>query len=129
MSSVVVQTIETQAHRIINKHDGIIRIYSKPSHIDEDDIKALFTAFTELQGEEKLIVLQDPTEENSMSANARKLVMKHMKDHVAIFAVIGRKKFIRSLFKVISTFVDIGVEMQMFESEVEAEKWLRTKLK
>lgn len=129
MSLAVVQTIETQAHRIINQKDGIIRVYSKPSHIEKEDVEALFAAFDELRGDSKLFVLHDPTEENSMTIEARKYIMIHMKDHIEVFAVIGRKKFVRSIFKIISAFVDLGVEMQMFEGEEKAEKWLHSKLK
>lgn len=129
MTSAVVQTIETQAHRIINQKDGVIRVYSKPSHIEKEDVEALFAAFAEFRGEEKLYVLHDPTEENSMTNEARSYIMKHMKDNVAAYGVVGRKQFVRSVFAVVSKFVDIGVELNMFENEAEVEKWLRTKLK
>ncbi len=123
-SSAVVETIETQAHRIIDKKDGILRVYSKPSHIDLEDVEALFAKFAEIRKGERLLVLLDPTEENSMTAEARKLLVKHLKDDVRCLAVIGRKKFVRSLFDIISSFVDIGVDMKMFDKETKAEKWL-----
>lgn len=122
---VVVETIETQAHRIIIKGDGVVRVYSKPSHIELDDIEALFSAYSRIQmDDERLVVLLDPTEENSMTSEARKHVVKHLKDHVQSIAIVGRKKFIRTLFSIISSVVNIGVNMKMFDSEEKAENWL-----
>lgn len=124
MSPVVIKTFETQAHRIIDKNDGIIRVYSKPSHIEENDVRALHEKFSEIRGNERLIVLMDPTEENSMTPEARHYVVKHTREHVSCLTIIGRKKFTRSLFKIFTSFIDIGVEMKMFDSEQKAEKWL-----
>lgn len=122
---VVVETIETQAHRILFNGDGFVRVYSKPSHIEMEDMEALFIAYSEIRkNNDKLVVLLDPTEENSMTPEARKYVIKHLKDNVQCIAIIGRKKFIRTLFGIFNSVVDIGVHMKMFESEEKAEKWL-----
>lgn len=125
ISKAVVETVETQAHRIIIHGDGIIRVYSKPSHIELEDMKVLFSAYSEIRmNGDKLNVILDPTEENSMSAEARKYVVKHLKDNVQRIAVVGRKPFIRGLFKIFSSVINIGVEMNMFESEKKAERWI-----
>ena len=63
-----------------------------------------------------------------MSMEARAYIRKQMKNHIRCLAVVGRKKFVRSLFKIISSFVDIGLEMKIFEKEEEAVKWLLEKI-
>ena len=52
MTSSVIETIETQAHRIVNYKDGILRVYSKPSHIELDDVMALLDTFAKLHDDD-----------------------------------------------------------------------------
>lgn len=123
--SVVVETIETLAHRLLIKGDGIIRVYSKPSHIDLEDCQALMAKYNELRsGGDRLVILMDPTEENSISPAAKKFIMTRMKEEVGVLALIARKKFTRTMFNVMRSAVSTGVDLKMFDNETDAENWL-----
>ncbi len=121
----VIETIETQAHRIIIEGDGIIRVYSKPSHITLADVKTLLDKLGEIRTTDSgLIVLMDPTEENSMTIEARNYIIRNMKTQLACLVIISRKKFVRTIFSIVSSVKNIGVNMKMAKSEKEGENWI-----
>jgi len=124
---VVIETFETQAHRIILKDDGIVFVYSKPSHITKEDVEKLFEKLAEINVHtERLTLIMDPTQENSMTTEAKKHVIDHFKTHVERVAIISRKRFVRTMFLFFRSIKDIGVEMKMFKNEEDAKEWIST---
>ncbi|MBL4703216.1 MAG: hypothetical protein JKY54_01760 [Flavobacteriales bacterium] len=120
----MIKTFETNAHRISIKGDGIMYVYSKPKHIEEEDMVDLINKLKELGKGEKVLVLMNPTEENSMTDGAKNQVVNHMGEAVVALGVINRKPYIADLGNFFLNSKVRTYAFNMFADESTATYWL-----
>ena len=123
-TSVIIKTYETEAHRVSLKGDGITRVYSKPKHIVESDITRLIEKFKEIGDGKRLLVLIDPTEENSMSDEAKNQIIVNLGTVVFAVAVMNKKKYITQLGNLFLKSKRLSFSLKMFTDENKAVDWL-----
>ena len=85
----------------------------------------LSNAYAEIRGSgDKLKVILDPTQEDTMSPQARQAVTVEMGKNISHLAVVSRKKHIRLLGNFFLKMKDLGFELKLFHDEEKAKEWL-----